>query len=107
MFSRLSALLVALSLVVVPTVMRSRQRVEQRDTTRLSIRLNWQSETPPQKDLAVPDRPAVDAPASIALVQPLLVPGVAARPAARDERLPQTPLESAPDVVRGPPSLVS
>ena len=41
---RLLVLGLTAALFVVPTVMRARQRVERRDATRLSIRLNWQGE---------------------------------------------------------------
>jgi hypothetical protein len=43
----LASLVVAVALVLVPTVMRARQHLSLHENTRLSIRLNWQSDAPP------------------------------------------------------------
>jgi hypothetical protein len=92
------------AVVIVPTVMRSRQRIELRDSTRLSIRLNWQSGTPPQKDVFdshASDRTAVTTPAAVEPETPCLGPSVRAT----DQPLRKTPFDNAPDLFRGPPSL--
>src|SRR5262245_40688704 len=53
--ARLGACVVVAALVIVPTIMRSRQHVELRDSTRLSIRLNWQSDIRPHRSLVTRD----------------------------------------------------
>ena len=104
--ARLSALAVIAAIVIVPTVLRSRQHVELRDSTRLSIRLNWQSDTPPQKDSLSPDHRALDvAVPAVLLQQPAQRPVTARVP--RVVVPVRQPLDNAPDRFRGPPSVLS
>ena len=104
--SRISALVLLLSLVIVPTVMRSRQHIELRETTRLSIRLNWQSDTPPQRGLPAPTAVAAAVTPAALSQAPSPAP---ARAAEHDGHAPppQVPLDNAPDRFRGPPSVLA
>jgi hypothetical protein len=101
---RLVVTLLAMAVVVVPTVMRSRQHVDLRDTTRLSIRLNWQSDAPPQKDLAVKDPRAGAVVARLSLDDPSAVQRVV-RHVPETNPIPLTPFDNSPDCFRGPPAL--
>ena len=106
MFRRLSALLVLVALVIVPTIMRSRQRVDLRETTRLSIRLNWQSDAPPQRGAVAPDTQDIARAAGTFLQTPPS-PVVAPAPTDPGAPLPYRPLDNAPDRFRGPPSVLA
>jgi hypothetical protein len=101
---RLAVVTIVAAIVMVPTVMRSRQHIELRDSTRLSIRLNWQGYTPPQKHLLAPS--AHD---RIVITRAVLIEPETPRrwPTAgpTDQPVRQTPLDNAPDLFRGPPSL--
>ncbi len=101
---RLLALTLIAALFVVPTVMRARQRVEMRDATRLSIRLNWQGEKRCHDDVDVrsEDR-AGETPLLFADLP--AVAHVSARSRAVDIPLPSSPFDNAPDPLRGPPSV--
>ena len=107
--SRTISTVLALSaaLIVVPALMRSHQHVDLRDRTRLSIRLNWQSEAPTQKDRLLSDHDGSDAVAPAALVQQPHAPRVTPRVRAKDEPVSQSPFDKAPDPLRGPPSLLA
>ena len=105
--ARAFVLVIAAALVIVPTVMRARQHVELRDTTRLSIRLNWQSDAPPQKSLIAPDDGPVAAAAPVALVQQPHAARVTPRVHAYDEPVLLPPFDNSPDLFRGPPALRS
>ena len=104
---RLIAFAIAAALVVVPTVLRSRQHVELRDSTRISIRLNWQSDAPPQKDAFAPDTTAADAIVPTTLLQQPHAPRLVSRVRVFDEPVVQPLFENAPDLLRGPPALLS
>jgi hypothetical protein len=102
--ARCIALLLAASVVIVPSVMRAKQRVDLRDSTRLSIRLNWQSDAPPQKQLLAPTAIVVAVPAPAGrLVESDYVSKIPLAPPA-DGTLPNTAFDNAPDLFRGPPS---
>jgi hypothetical protein len=98
--TRLGALAIALAVVLVPTIARTRQHVEHRDATRLSIKHSWLGVAPPSKSLVAPQQIVV-LPAIVAEPQPrrstLRVP-VAPAPA-----LHPIPAQS-PDPLRGPPA---
>jgi hypothetical protein len=103
---RVLASLLVTAFVVVPTIMRARQHVELRDSTSLSIRLNWTSDAPPQKEFLVPSPELRKTTDPIAVVEPpgplRLVPGVQS---AADILVRRTAFHNAPDLFRGPPSL--
>jgi len=101
--ARLSAFVIIAALVIVPTIMRSRQHVESRDSTRLSIRLNWQSDTPPQKSLVTPDDASALVVATVNVVQPQAA-RVRPRVHVYAEPIVQPPFDNAPNLFRGPPS---
>lgn len=105
--AKLFAVAIAVALIVVPTVMRSRQHIELHDSTRLSIRLNWQSDAPPQRDLFVPDTSVADAIVPLAFMQQPHAPAVAPRARIFDEPIVQPLFDNAPDLFRGPPALLS
>jgi hypothetical protein len=101
----LGSLVIVVSLVLVPTVMRAQQHLTPHDTTRLSIRLNWQSDAPPRMHLV----------ATGARGHAALIPRVfAIQPPARllprvpafDEPVVRLFLDDAPDPRRGPPVLL-
>ena len=102
--ARLVAALLTLAVVVVPSVMRARQHVELREGTRLSIRLNWESDAPPQR--ALPDAASRD---DAAVVDAVVIDPEPRRISRAEcltaEPVPQTPFDNAPDFFRGPPSL--
>jgi hypothetical protein len=94
---------IALALVLVPTLARARQQVERRDSTRLSIKHSWVGVAPPTK-------------ASVTTAPVAVLPAVAPRV----ERLSPQPrilcdgtvtLHESPqdlsDPLRGPPSRLS
>jgi len=104
--SHAGVLVVVAALVLVPTVMRARQRVERRETTRLSIRLNWQSEAPPRIIDVAPDKASSDTGVLSTLAQPPRVR--AAAPAhAFDEPVAQPISGDPPDPLRGPPTPIA
>jgi len=102
---RLLVLTLTAALFVVPTVMRARQHVERRDTTRISIRLNWQGERRSHDDVVdVRSEEGVDeTPALFGL--PPASPPIPVRPRAADAPLPAPLFDHAPDPFRGPPSV--
>ena len=102
-----TALVIALALVAVPTIMRARQHVELHDTTRLSIKLNWQSATPPQRAMLAPDDAVSGAVVPSALAQQPHAARVTPRVHAFDEPVTQPLLDNAPDLLRGPPAPLS
>ena len=85
--------------------MRSQERVDLRETTRLSIRLNWQGNTPPDRGLPAPQVHVV------AVVPDAVAPTVhSLRVApAHDPGAPPAllPLDNVPDRFRGPPPVFS
>jgi hypothetical protein len=98
------AFVIVSALIIVPTIMRSRQHVDLRDSTRLSIRLNWQSDTPPQKSLVTPDDASAPAAATVDVVQQPQAARVRPRVHLYAEPIVRPPLDHAPDQFRGPPS---
>jgi hypothetical protein len=101
----LASLVVAVALVLVPTVTRARQHLSLHDTTRLSIRLNWQSDAPPRMHLV-----AAGAREHAALVPRVFVirPPISRllpRAPAFDEPVVRPLLDNSPDLLRGPPVL--
>jgi hypothetical protein len=98
-----------LALVLVPTVMRAQQRVALCDTTRLSIRLNWQSDAPPKMAVAAV-RPSIDCEDAVvpkALATQPHPARVVPRVHVFSEPIVQPPLDNSPDLLRGPPALSS
>jgi hypothetical protein len=92
------------AVIVVPTIMRARQHVELRDSTRLSIRLNWQADALPQKKFLVAQSPIRShAGAFVVTLQPETT-AIASRALAVDAPAPPTVFDNAPDLFRGPPS---
>lgn len=103
--SCLGSLVIAVSLVLVPTVMRARQHLSLHDTTRLSIRLNWQSDAPPRMHLVAINTPwdAALIPRVFAIQPPSrLLPRVPAF----DEPVVRPFLDNSRDPQRGPPVLL-
>jgi len=95
------------ALVLVPTVLRAQQRLSLRDTTRLSIKLNWQSDAPPRTEYRAPssEGEGIVAPEAIAsLPHPARV---ATRVHAWREPVVQLSLDNSPELLRGPPSLLA
>jgi hypothetical protein len=99
--SQICATVVAAALVLVPTVTRAREHLERRETTRLSIRLNWQSDAPPRIVDIAPDESdhAIRAPYTL---PPCPACFITHRHAF--EELPgPAPCDNSPDLLRGPP----
>lgn len=94
--------LLVTALVAVPTVMRAHQHVELRDTTRLTIRLNWQSDAPPQKHLFGLDAQVQGTPSPVI---DLHRPRLRHAGTLTDEPIRHSPFDRVPDTFRGPPSL--
>jgi hypothetical protein len=96
--------LIVAAVIVVPAVMRAGQHVELRDSTRLSIRLNWQSDAPPQKHVADTNQLVRKHLAVVAVsVQPLQTTHVVFARHIGEEPSPTPVSENAPDLFRGPP----
>jgi len=105
---RLLVVTLTAALFVVPTVMRARQHVEMHDTTRISIRLNWQGERRMHDDVVdVQCEEGVDETPLLFADLPELqaFSHLSARQRAVDIALPASPADNAPDPLRGPPSV--
>lgn len=102
-FARFSAMALVAALVLVPTVLRARQRVELRDTIRLSIRLNWQSDAPRVIADVARDDARADTVVPSRLAQQPHPAHVAPRTHAFDEPVAQPLFDNSPDLLRGPP----
>ena len=98
------ALLIIAAVVIVPTIMRSRQHVDLRDSTRLSIRLNWQSDAPPHRLLVSRDDASSWAVGPIGVVEEPPPGHVLPCPRVCADPIVQSPSDNAPDLYRGPPS---
>ena len=101
----LGSLVVAVALVLVPTVMRARQHLSLHENTRLSIRLNWQSDAPPRMHVvAITTRGNAALMPRVFAIQPpsRLLPRVPAF----DEPVVRPFLDNSPDPQRGPPVLL-
>jgi hypothetical protein len=100
---RIGLLAVAAALVVVPTVARAKQRIEGRESTRLSIKHSWLGVAPPTKASVAPAQVAVLPPPVVEIGRdPVAALGAPAR-------IP-TPyiVDGHPlDPPRGPPSRLS
>jgi len=97
---RTAVAVLAVALILVPTIKRAQQHVEHRDATRLSIKHNWIGVAPPTK-------------AAIAPQQILTLPALGAEPEptrvvvrlfAPVEPVRHPVLDLSPDPLRGPPS---
>jgi len=93
--------ILAVAVVLVPTIKRAQQHVEHRDSTRLSIKHSWIGVAPPTKADVAP-QPIVILPALAADVD--LARVVRGRPVIL-EPAPHPVFDFSPDPVRGPPSL--
>ena len=87
--------------------MRARQHVERRETTRLSVRLNWQSDAPPQIADLAPDDSMSDAVVPSVLAQQPHPARIVARTHAFDEPVTELFVDYSPDLLRGPPALIA
>jgi len=92
--------ILAVALILVPTIKRAQQHVEHRDATRLSIRHNWIGVAPPTKAAIAPQQ---------VLVPPMLGPELARPrfampPAGWVEPVRHSAVDLSPDPLRGPPS---
>jgi hypothetical protein len=101
------ALIVAVALVLVPTIMRARQHVSLHETTRLSIRLNWQSDAPPRMHAASAESSASSATAPRELATRPQPSRVTPRVHVFDEPIVHLLVDTTPDPLRGPPALFS
>lgn len=101
--SRTCASLVVAALVLVPTVTRAREHLERRETTRLSIRLNWQSDAPPRIVDVAPDESDHTARVPPALTLPPCPVCLTTRGPAFEESALPAPCDNSPDLLRGPP----
>ncbi len=99
--SRLGVVALALALVLVPAVARAHQRVDHRDSTRLSIRHSWLGVAPPTKANISP-RPIVVA---LVVVDDPQLSRVSYPAPIAVEPAPNPVLDFSPDPLRGPPSL--
>jgi len=102
--AHLTSILVALAVLLVPTLMRAQQRLTAHESTRLTVRLNLQSDAPPRILPVV----LQDNGQGFAVPRPLAVQPHPARVAPRvhalDEPVPQPLLDNSPDLLRGPPA---
>jgi hypothetical protein len=90
----------AIAIVLVPTIARAHQRVERRDSTRLSVKHSWIGVAPPTKAMVAPHQAPV-------------LPAIVIEPAPRQQsqRAIVAPAPSlhpvvalSPDPLRGPPA---
>jgi len=93
--------ILAIALVLVPTIKRAQQHVEHRDATRLSIKHSWIGVAPPTKADVAP-QPIVILPALAADPEPARV--ARSRPVVA-EPAPHPVFDFSPDPLRGPPSV--
>jgi hypothetical protein len=100
---RIGLLAVATALVIVPTAARAKQRIDRRDSTRLSIKHSWVGVAPPTKASAATAHVAV-VPVIVARVERLRLQ--AAIPLDGPVTLSETSRDLS-DPLRGPPSLSS
>jgi hypothetical protein len=102
--ARSSVFLIIAALVIVPTILRARQHVKLHEATRLSIRLNWQSDAPPHRMVVVPDEESTGVAATIPLSPQPEDARLSPRVHSCSEPIVQAPFDNAPDLFRGPPS---
>jgi hypothetical protein len=91
--------------VIVPAVMRSRQHITLRDESRMSIRLRWQSDAPPQKVLPLESPRAVSRVGRSTLDD--CAAGARVRHLPANAPIPHPPFDNAPEQFRGPPPVVT
>ncbi len=101
--ARSIACAIVAALVVVPTITRSRQHIRLRPSTRLSIRLNWQSDTPPQRTIVPPDDASARVVATVTPVQPPQDARFSPHVRVGEEPTVQSPFENVLDLFRRPP----
>jgi hypothetical protein len=83
--------------------MRARQHVDLRDSTRLSIRLNWQGVAPPQKHLPAAHSLVWSVVGAAAVIVHPQIPRIPTR-SPDDVQTPPSLFDNAPDLLRGPPA---
>ena len=93
--------ILAVALILVPTIKRAQQHVDRRDATRLSIKHSWIGVTPPTKATVTPQQ-AVVPPVPVPEPEPARV--AFRRPVVADVALHPV-LDLSPDPLRGPPSV--
>jgi hypothetical protein len=101
--ARLGVLTVAIALVLVPAIARAHQRVEHRDATRLSVKHSWIGVAPPTKAVVSPQQIVVAA-VVVSYPEPRRL---STRTIAAPARALHPVLDSSPDPLRGPPSIVA
>jgi hypothetical protein len=101
--ARSIACAIVAALVIVPTVTRSRHHIRLRESTRLGIRLNWRSDTPPQRPIVVPDDASVRTVVMATTVQPTQDARLSPRLGAGAEPIVHLPFDNVPDLFRRPP----
>jgi hypothetical protein len=94
--------ILAVALILVPTIKRAQQHVEHRDATRLSIKHSWIGVAPPTKASIAP-QPIVTLPALAAELEP---PRVVRRRPVVVEAVARPVVDFSPDPLRGPPSIL-
>jgi len=99
--TRLGVLMIAIAVVLVPTIARAHQRVEHRDATRLSVKHSWIGVAPPTKAVVAPQQVVV----SVTVVVHPEPRRLFHRTVAAPEQALHPVLDLSPDPLRGPPSL--
>jgi hypothetical protein len=103
LFARSFAIALVAGVVIVPPVTRSRRHITLHESTRLGIRMNWQSDAPPERPIVAPDDASTRRPSTVAAAQPLhdvrLPPGTMTGA----DPIGQSLFESAPELFRRPP----
>jgi hypothetical protein len=93
--------ILAVALILVPTIKRAQQHVENRDATRLSIKHSWIGVAPPTKATVTPQQ-AVLPPVPVPEPEPARI---ALRPPVIADVVLHPVLNLSPDPLRGPPSV--
>lgn len=102
---RCSVLVIATALVLVPSAVRARQTLAFSDRIPTSIRLNWNGDAPPiEAARLLPDAAHTIALVPSGLRELPIVRQVEWTPTPFDTPAPAPPLDSRPDVLRGPPA---
>jgi hypothetical protein len=101
--ARSIACAIVAALVIVPTITRSRHHIRLRPSTRLSIRLNWQSDTPPQRTIVAPDYGSARLVAAVTPVQPPQDARFSPHVRIGEEPTVRSPFENVLDLFRRPP----
>ncbi|HXD74663.1 MAG TPA: hypothetical protein VN628_13035 [Vicinamibacterales bacterium] len=101
--TRLGVLMIAIAVVLVPTIARAHQRVEHRDATRLSVKHSWIGVAPPTKAIVAQQQIVVAAAVAVQPEPRRLFSRTAVAPAPALHRV----LDRSSDPLRGPPSPAS